>query len=393
MYVTRPLSLYRNFPSARSANSPEAPCSGYLVVTDEEAEAQATFCWGAYKNKRVTELPFPQDKILKVVPSSDSPEPSVTRVWFIPVLDQPLSSNRYYVIRAEGKHTGLACTCSREDDIVGCCFRDAITDVKPIPFNHRDIYQQVEIHRHYKGGFYAKSVAGDGFPPKFLRRKGWQVYTSTSLKLQVRETQGLDTSLPTQLPEFNFPIYYKCSPPVVVARWYCPFVFVKEEAKVEYQVRRCLLYEMTLEQWWEEIYSCENESNESNVVSVNASVQREAVLVYGSEAVKDNGHIDDGFVWFTVHDHQFWRRGVGVGLSSAIVEKMRWVQERRGGCGVGGVEREVRVERVEEIGSGRQWERFGCYVLVESFVLKRMDGLVLLSSKFRHSHRIRSKWE
>ena len=170
-------------------------------------------------------------------------------------------------------------------------------------------------------------------------------------------------------------------------------MFVKEEAKVEYQVRRCLLYEMTLEQWWEEIYSCKNESNESNVVSVNASVQREAVLVYGSEAVKDNGHIDDGFVWFTVHDHQFWRRGVGVGLSSAIVEKMRWVQERRGGWEVGGVEREVRVERVEEIGSGRQWERFGCYVLVESFVLKRMDGLVLLSSKFRHSHRIRSKWE
>ncbi|KAF7130783.1 hypothetical protein RHSIM_Rhsim10G0065900 [Rhododendron simsii] len=392
MYATRPLSLYRNFPTARSAPPPGAPYSGYLVVTDEEAEAQERFCCRLCKNKRITDLPFPQDKILKVVHSSDYEDASVTKVWFIPVLDQPLSSYRYYVIKAEGKRKGLAFTCSREDDIAGCCFRDVIADVKPIPFNHRDIYQQVEIHHHFNGTFYAISVAGDGFPPKFLRRRGWRVYT-TSTSLHVRETQGLNASLQLQLPPFDFSIYYKCSPLVVVARWYCPFVFVKEEAKVDYQVRRSLLYEMTLQQWWEEIYSCENERNEGNTVTVNKRVQTEAVLVYGIEATKDDGHFhDDGFVWFRVNYHPFWRRGVGVGLSSAVVEKMRWVEERRG-WGYGGGEREVRVERVEELRSGRQWKRFGCYVLVESFVLKRIDGLVLLSCKFRHCHRVQSKWE
>ncbi|KAL7232111.1 hypothetical protein ACSBR2_010182 [Camellia fascicularis] len=399
MYVTRPLSLYRNSPSAGSVQPPDAPYSGYLVFTDEEAEAQETCCWGVCKNKRITNLPFPQDKILKVVHSSEHEEPSVTEVWFIPVLDQPLSSNRYYVIKARGKYKGLVCTCSREDDVVGCCFRDVITDVKPIPFDHRDIYQQVEIHRYLKSSFYAKSVSGDGFPPKFLRRKGWEVYASTSsMKIQVRETEGLNTSLPIHLPRFNFPVYYKCSPSVVIAKWYCPFVFVKEEAtKVEYQVRRSLLYEMTLEQWWEEIYSCENESNEANVVvivNVNATVKSEAVLAYGIEAVKDERHVDDidGFVWFRVIEDQVCRRvvGMGVGLSSAIVEKMRWVEERRGW--VDGGERGVIVEREEEVRGA--WKRFSCYVLVESFVLKRrMDGLVLLSCKFRHTHMTQCKWE
>ncbi|KAL6959944.1 hypothetical protein U1Q18_040093 [Sarracenia purpurea var. burkii] len=354
MYVTRPLSLYQNFPTACSAQPPEAPYSGYLVVTDEEAEAHKPFCWGVCKNKKVTKLPFPQDKILKIV-HSDYEEASVTKVWFIPVLDQPLSSNHYYIIKAEGKHKGLACTSSREDDIAGCCFRDVITDVKPVPFNHRDIYQQFEIHCHFKDSFYAKSVAGDGFPPKFLRRKGWEVYTSTSLQLQVRETEGLQNSLQVNLPKYDFPIYYKCSPPNVIAKWYCPFVFMKEEAKVGYQVRRSLLYEMTLEQWWEKLYSCENESGESNGVMVDVSLLREAVLVYGIEAVKDDGDVDDdGFVWFRDRDHKILRRGVGVGLSSAIVEKMRWVEGRRGW--VGGGEREVRVERVEEIRSGRVGE-------------------------------------
>lgn len=106
MYATRPLSLYRNFPTARSAPPPGAPYSGYLVVTDEEAEAQERFCCRLCKNKRITDLPFPQDKILKVVHSSDYEDASVTKVWFIPVLDQPLSSQRYYVIKAEGKHKG-----------------------------------------------------------------------------------------------------------------------------------------------------------------------------------------------------------------------------------------------------------------------------------------------
>ncbi|KAA8547843.1 hypothetical protein F0562_004272 [Nyssa sinensis] len=295
MYVTRPLSVYRKFPSALSTKPPEAPYSGYLVVRDEESEAQDTYCWGLCKNKRVKKLPFPQDKILKVVHSSEYQETSVTKVWFLPVLDQPLSSNRYYVIKAKGKYKGKACTCSREEDMGICCFSDEIMDVKPRPFNHRDIYQQVEIRRYHNGGgFYAKSVARDGYPPKFLRKKGWEVDICSSFQLQLREAQGLNTSHLLHLPEFSFPISCKHSAPVVKGKWYCPFVFVKEEARLKDQMRRSLFYEMTLEHWWEEIYSCENESNEGGVVVVNASVQREVALVCGMEAVKDDGRGADG---------------------------------------------------------------------------------------------------
>lgn len=104
MYVTRPLSLYRKSPNALEDEPPaEGPYSGYLVITDEEAEEQDTFCFGAIKRKAVEKLPFPQDKILNVVHSSEVEETMVTRVWFIPVLDQPLASNHYYVIRAKGR--------------------------------------------------------------------------------------------------------------------------------------------------------------------------------------------------------------------------------------------------------------------------------------------------
>ena len=111
MYVTRPLSMYRKSPSTLEANPPEAPHSGYLVITDEEAESQDTLCWGSSfgvfcKKKKVKKLPFAQDKILTVVYTSEYRETTNTNVWFIPVPNQPLSSNRYYVIRATGRHRG-----------------------------------------------------------------------------------------------------------------------------------------------------------------------------------------------------------------------------------------------------------------------------------------------
>ena len=111
MYVTRPLSMYRKSPSTLSTKPPDAPYSGYLVITDEEAEAQDTFCWGLCKRKKVKKLPFPQDRILTIVYSPEYGETTATKVLFIPVLDKPLSSNRYYVIRAKGKYKGYAlCT-------------------------------------------------------------------------------------------------------------------------------------------------------------------------------------------------------------------------------------------------------------------------------------------
>lgn len=159
-----------------------------------------------------------------------------------------------------------------------------------------------------------------------------------------------------------------------------------------------MFYKMTLEQWWEKISSSVNNGeDDANVVHVNVNVQREVNYVYGMQGERDDRVRHLGFVGFRVRDRNCRRRrwggggGVVVGLSLAIVEKMRWVQEEGGW--VGGREKELRVERVEEIASENGWQRFGCFVLVESFVLRRMDGSLVLRCDFRHTHRVQCKWE
>ncbi|KAF8364818.1 hypothetical protein HHK36_033204 [Tetracentron sinense] len=392
MYVTRHLSIYSKYPVTLSIPPPEAPYSGYLIRKDEESEAEDTCCWGAWKNTRVRKLPFPQNKILTVVHSSGSEEDGSVdqdKVLFIPVLDLPLSSNRYYVIRAKGRYKGQACTCSREDDMGACCFCDIVKDVKPRALDYRNTYQQVEIRSCRHGGFAAKSVAPDGFPPLFLRRKGWELYTSSSQYCKFGEAAGLDVSVRMHLPEFDFPLSDKHSTAMVAGKWYCPFLFVKEGTNLRDQMKNSMFYEMTLEQRWEEIYMCENESNDGNAVVVNVSVQREVASVFGEEAVIDDTHGIDGVMWLRSINHL--RGNLRVGLSLAIVEKMRWVQEKGGW--VDGEDRDVKVERIEEFEGEMGWKRFGCYVLVESFVLRRIDGSLLLTWDFRHTHRIQSKWE
>ncbi|XWS27358.1 hypothetical protein CRYUN_Cryun26dG0108400 [Craigia yunnanensis] len=129
--------------------------------------------------------------------------------------------------------TWLACTSSRELDNKLCCFfSDVISDVKPKPFDHRNLYQQFKIHRHHRHSFFAKSTATDSIPPKFLRKNGWELRISWSYRLQLNEALGLDSSLRTRLPDFNFPMYSKKSPSVVVGQWYCPFIFVREECRL-----------------------------------------------------------------------------------------------------------------------------------------------------------------
>ena len=100
MYVTRPLSMYRRDPAALSHPPPAGPNSGFLVVLDE-GPRNTLFHRYEYSVKH---LPFPQNKNLTVV-SSDSDDVD-EKVMFIPVLNQPLSSNRYYVIKRKGKHQG-----------------------------------------------------------------------------------------------------------------------------------------------------------------------------------------------------------------------------------------------------------------------------------------------
>jgi len=109
MYVTRPLSLYYNTPNAVTEPPPEGPNSGILVIQDEAAEQQAACCWGLCENPRLFILPFPQDRIIEVRNTTRlglAHQTYTDDVFFVPVIGQPLSSNRYYVLRANGKNIG-----------------------------------------------------------------------------------------------------------------------------------------------------------------------------------------------------------------------------------------------------------------------------------------------
>ncbi|PIA63398.1 hypothetical protein AQUCO_00201024v1 [Aquilegia coerulea] len=391
MYATRRLSMYRKDPDLLSESPVGTQHSGFLVITDEETEAEDIRWWGG-KDTRVRKLPFPQNKLVNVLyRTSNGNDSHVDRdkVWFIPVLDQPLSSNRYYVVKAKGKYKGQVCTCSEEEDMAPCCFYNIVIDVKPRDLDYRDIYQQVQIFKRSQG-YNAKSIAPDGFPPSFLRRKGWTVETSSSFQCQLSEAHGLNFALREELPELTFPISSKRSTALVVGKWYCPFVFVKEsQQRLNDQMEKSLLYEMTLEHWWEEIYTCNNDFSGNKVVSFSVNVQKEVNSLSGVEAVRDHTIGVAETIWYKSADSE---RGVlSLGLSKAIVDKMTWVQEIGGW--VGGNDKDVEVKRTEEFKEGKEWQRFGCFVLVERFGLRRMDGKLLLTCDFRHTHQIQCKWE
>ncbi|XP_048137247.1 uncharacterized protein LOC115727956 isoform X2 [Rhodamnia argentea] len=385
MYVTRPLSMYWKHPEALSEAPPVGPGSGYLVIQDEEA--QGFCCFGLCKDSQLYDFPFPQNKDLTVRYTEHHGESTTVHndgVFMIPVVGQPLSSNQYYAIRRHGKHKGEAHGNSREEDKGTClCFR-YVKDKKPSPLDPEDIYQQFVIDRRETmcgfGGFHAKSVAVDGYPPRFLKRKGWTLRGKTPKNFLLDDDAlGVDDSRRSKLPSLDISIDRKRSDPVVVGKWYCPFMFVKD-GEVGEQIKTSPFYEMTLQQRWEQVHACENYGNEGSDVEVDVLVQKEAIAVFGEEAGK--GDASDGAIWFRSN------RGA-IGLSMAIVERMRWEEERVGWVNEG----EKRVRELMKSGSNEGWKRFGCYVLVESFVLKRMGGTLVLAYDFKHTHQVRSKWE
>ncbi|KAH0981845.1 hypothetical protein GBA52_009022 [Prunus armeniaca] len=90
--------------------------------------------------------------------------------------------------------------------------------------------------------------------------------------------------------------------------------------------------------------------------------------------VKDDRNGRTGFTWFKAYNPH----------SKKVVSVGGWVN---------GDEMDARVERVEEITSENGWRKFGRYVIVESFSLRRMDGSLAWISDFRHADKIRCKWE
>lgn len=270
-----------------------------------------------------------------------------------------------------------------------CCLNTPRMKPKIRPFDYRDRYQQVEIHPHHDGGFFARSVEWDGYPPSFLRKAGWEIWVARSTKLCLREAQGIYNTSTSNVPELDLQLYARRSSPIVLGRWLCPFIFVKEEKRgFKSQMHKSLVYEVSLKQWWEQIYSCVNETNEETVVVVNKRVKKLVCLVNGMEAEKDESVDASGYVWF--HVNGSFRKRVNVGLSSVVYEKMRWVQETRGWFDG---EREVMVSGSKVVESGNRWRKFGCYVLMESFMWRRMDGSLLVNFVFKNTNRIECKWE
>ncbi|KZV18634.1 hypothetical protein F511_03528 [Dorcoceras hygrometricum] len=387
MYVTRPLSKLRGSPGLLS-ETPEGPNSGFLVIQDEESETYC--CFGLCKTHTLEDLPFPQNKELTVRYTTGSGETQTTTlnpVFLIPILNQPLYLNRYYAIVPHGKRKGEAFTCSTEEDKVTCCFCRCVKDVKPRPFDPRNIYQQIEIVPYEllcssRGQFVGNSVASDGFPPSFFRRKGWSIRASTPKHFELGEAQGLDGALRARLPQLSSSI----SEPVVVGKWYCPFIFVKE-GSLRDQVERSMYYEITLEQRWERIFS--SQTNGGNSVAIDLVLEREEVFVNGNKGVLDERNAADGVVWFTSSGNLGGETSFG--LRVEVLQRMKWEQERGGW--IGGEDKEAKIKKTEDFKEGGEWREFGCYVLVERFKLKRLDGSLAMEYDFKQLHQIKSLWE
>ncbi|XP_004973420.1 uncharacterized protein LOC101762614 [Setaria italica] len=372
MYATKPLSLFKSHPEAASRPPPEGRNSGYLVVKvpDDDGDDGETCCWGTCGGTRVRDLPFPQNRVLTVRYTEQHGESSTTyadAVVFVPVPDQPLASNRYYPVIAAGRRRGLVRACSREEDMVPCCFCRCISDVEPRPFDPADIYQQIEIVPRRRGRFTARAVAPDGFPYFLYRKKGWRVYASKPKDFELGEARGLDAALRSrQLPDAAIlDAFPAATNTAAVGKWYSPFFVVIEGGVApREQMERSAFYEVTLEQRWEPVHA--------HAAGVSKLASNRALIGGSVEAKQEVGSSGngDGYVWFRAA-----ATGQRIGVCTSVWERMRW-EEYRGGW----------VDEEEDAG-----RLAGGSVLVERFVVKRLDGSVVVAFDFAHLNKFRSK--
>ncbi|KAG2583814.1 uncharacterized protein LOC120712325 [Panicum virgatum] len=370
MYATKPLSLFKSQPEAASGPPPEGRNSGYLVV--KGAADEETRFWGLFPDRRVRELPFPQNCVLKVQYTVGAGESSSTyeeAVVFVPVPDLPLSSNRYYAVIAKGKRKGLVRACSREEDMATCCFCRCISDVEPRPFNPADIYQQIEIVQRRRGWFTARAVAPDAFPSSILRHKHWEVYASKSKRFDLGEALGLDAAL--RLRQISVPSIVLDALPApttgtaAVGKWYSPFFLIKEAGVApREQMERSAFYEVTLEQRWDPV---RRDGGVSKLASKKALI---GGIAEAQQETPSSRH-GDAYLWFMAA-----ATGQRIGVCTTMWERMRWEQYRGGWVDE------------EEDAAGKV---AGGSVLAERFVVKRLDGSVVLALDFVHFNKIRGK--
>ncbi|CAO2210895.1 unnamed protein product [Urochloa humidicola] len=354
MYTTKPLSLFKSNPQAAAEPPPEGRNAGYLVVkaiTDDEADDGTTW-WGSPR-RRVMCLPFPQNRILTVLDDDEDEE----AVVFVPVPDQPLASNRYYAVVAKGSRKGLVAACSREEDTATCCFSWCAIDVEPRPFDPADVYQQIEVIQHRRGLFTAKAVADDGVPPSIYRSEYWKAYEPAKT-IDFGEAPGLDAELRSRR--------LGAGP---VGKWYCPFFLIREHGvPPREQMGRGAVYEVVLEQRWEQV-----RGDALGHGRGNSKLWSKKVLIGGSvEAKLEAGRSrhGDAYLWFVA------ATGERVGVCTIVWERMMWEQSRGGWVN----------EEEEEAGAVAEADGL---VLVERFVVKRMDRSVVVAFDFVHRNKVK----
>ncbi|CAL5012295.1 unnamed protein product [Urochloa decumbens] len=359
MYATKPLSLFKAQPEAASGPPPEGRNSGYLVV--KGAANEETRFFGLFPDRRVRDLPFPQDRVLKVRYTVRTGEQSSTHeeaLVFVPVPDQPLASNRYYAVIAKGKRKGLVRACSREEDMATCCFCRCISDVEPRPFDPADVYQQIEIVQRRRGWFTARAVAADAFPSSILRHKYWEVYASKTKKFDLGEALGLDAAA---LRSRQLAADGAAFPAAAVGKWYSPFFLVREAgAAPREQMERSMFYEVTLEQRREPVRP------DGGALKIAGKKVLVGGIVEAEQEALNSRH-GDGYVWFRAA-----ATGQQLGVCTSMWERMRWEQHRGGW--------------VDEEGDARNVA--GRSVLVERFVVKRLDGSVVVAFDFVHFNKV-----
>ncbi|TQD75209.1 hypothetical protein C1H46_039250 [Malus baccata] len=400
MYVTRPLSMYKKSPEDLSLPPPEGPNSGILVIQDEEAET--TCCFGLCKSHELLDMPLPQNKNLTlryVTQMGESQHVSHFYTAFIPVLNQPLASNRYYAIQSRGKLEGQAYTCSTDENLGTCCFCTYVRDVPSQPFNPNNIYQQYEIQQkgscNQFGGFVAKSIASDGplsmykKSPEDLSLPPPEGPNSGILVIQDEEAETtccfglckshelLDMPLPqnknltlryvTQMGQSQHVSHFYTAfipglnQPLASNRYYA----IQSRGKLEGQA-----------------YTCSTDENLGTCcfctyVKDVPSQPFNPNNIYQQYEIQQKGSCNQfgGFVAKSIASDGYPPKFLG----------------RKGWEINTSTPRDFHL--VEEFGGVYKWRKFGCYVLVERFVLKRMDGSLVLTYDFRHTHHIRSTWE
>ncbi|KAL6598544.1 hypothetical protein ACP70R_046243 [Stipagrostis hirtigluma subsp. patula] len=348
MYTTAPLSLFRSHPEAASRSPPEGQNSGYLVLksADDDAEDYEAFCCGDAKG--VWELPFPQNRVLNVHDGDDD-----EAVVFMEIIS----------------------TCSREEDVTTDCFCRCIRNAEPRPFDPADVYQQMEIVQHRRGEFTARAVADDGIPSTLYRGKYWKVYSSKSKKFDLVEAPGLDAALRSRQLAGATPLgdTFPAAATTTVGRWYCPFFLIKEGNVVpRQQMSRSAFYEVVLEQRWEPV------PEQGHGVPKLAS---KTAFIGGSVEAKQEPQSPrrgDAYVWFRAAAAAA-AAGQRFGVCTSVWERML-SEEHNGGW--------VDKEDEEEEESGKV---SGGEVLVERFLMKRMDGSVAMVFDFVHLDKVRAK--